>query len=172
MSINKLLEDPEIQSKPWANVYVDTLTAYKGIRTPDVSSADTVAFEATPSYAGTDVAPVALQFQKIGKMVFLWVNGVAVTSRADAGKYVFPEDTIPEEFRPAPGKSVRVSFLVEWRAPGSDYFARTAGYIFIEVDGSMIIGKCDEANDGLDEGNFPAGGRSGWSDNVITYIGV
>lgn len=31
MSINTLLNDVDSRSKPWANVYVDTLTAYKGL---------------------------------------------------------------------------------------------------------------------------------------------
>lgn len=32
MSINTLLENPASQSKPWCNLYVDTLTAYKGAK--------------------------------------------------------------------------------------------------------------------------------------------
>lgn len=36
MSINTLLENPPSQSKPWCNLYVDTLTAYKDIKSTNL----------------------------------------------------------------------------------------------------------------------------------------
>lgn len=181
MSINTLLENPPSQSKPWCNLYVDTLTAYKGINMGDMGRLGEEFTETLRIRLGDgvdEVATTTATFRKLGKLVLLNVKPFSYTiptSNSPIYYITVGSGYIPEKCRPQNNtilqcivrddRTVPHPITSGHYAPGAIYlgFAGTIGFYLQNstIDNGEVINAT--------AGNFPTGVETGIYEINVFY---
>lgn len=181
MSINTLLDNPDSQSKPWANLYVDTLTAYKGINMTDDGRLGEEFTETLRIRLGDgvdEVVSTTATFRKLGKLVLMNVKPFSYTipSGNQPTYYItVGSGYIPEKCRPQ-NNTILKCIVKDNRtdahpitsghyAPGAVYlgFAGTIGFY---LQNSTIVGS-EVINSAAS--NFPVGVETGIYEINVLY---
>ena len=176
MSINTLLENPPSQSKPWCNLYVDSLTAYKNayvggdlevkgnlkIQLPgDISSQNFYVervFSYQVHYGSSALGLREFRAIRIGKLVSFWVNQYDILVTSSASYYsLIPLETIPPDFLPIQSFEKPIIVTV-----GST--KQVGNLTFDENTGEMYIYATPDA------GLFTNGEFSSFNDLMISYV--
>ena len=175
MSINTLLDNPESQSKPWCNLYVDSLTTYKNLNIlGDVSMPSQyeelnievdIKYNGVSLLGGGPLHPASLV--RNGKMVTLWVDGFQVDPLPNDGNHSIIIEPVP-------------ALDSKWCIHQTGYFfgvtstAETlskTGRILVGFDGNVSV----YPDNFIAVGNssnytFTGNERGGFRDICVTYI--
>ena len=167
-----LLENPPSQSKPWCNIYVDTLTAYKGIKlVGDAEIGNREEFDISIKEAVSDdaVGDVSAAFIKSGNVVTFWIDEFAHTipNANAASSYVSDGLAVPVDMIP----TYDTYFPIIVKNNGE----KTPGTLLISDQGeiSIYLNTITEAGGVYTTnclGDFPVNFETGIEDINATYI--
>lgn len=180
MSINTLLENPPSQSKPWCNLYVESLTVYKNasvggdlevkgklkIQLPgDISPQNFYEERMFPyqvHYGSSALGLREFRAIRIGKLVSFWVNQYDILVTTSASYYrLEPLETIPPDFLPIQSFEKPIIVTV---GTGGGNVKQVGNLTFDENTGEMYIYATPDA------GVFNNGQFSSYNDLMISYV--
>lgn len=124
MSINTLLENPPSQSKPWCNLYVDTLTAYKDIKSKNLDVND-FTFENGKGEPGQIMrkTPTGIEWANLpGAKIDPGLPGQFLKTDTDTGEVEWEDFTLESVPKGAPHQVLTTSASgdsIEWADPPS-----------------------------------------------------
>lgn len=172
MGINMLLENPPSQSKPWCNIYVDTLTAYKGIKlgeNAEIGDRENIDIPIKEAISNDAVGDVRAAFIQSGNVVTFRIDQFAHTIPIANGANSYVSDGVAVPADMIPSQDTYLPIIVKNNGE------KTPGTLLINDQGeiSIYLNTITEAGGVYTTnclGNFPVDVETGIENINATYI--